>query len=1185
MFRDVFLWIAGSALLAVAAGGEAFDDPPGIPLLADRSQVVDEDEVWAIAQSPDGVLYFATGSGVVEYDGVTARRFALANESIARSLAVHASGRIYVGGIGEIGVLTHDAEGRLAYAALEDPEHLEGLRDVWRTWPTEEGFVAWTLDRVLSWDGQRFSSWPLTVRTMPGMVAGRLVVIDAVGELSMLSDGALRPAGRLVGLDEERVRLWLQQDDGAALLATSQGHLWRLEPAQVRSVVDGERPELQPRRFVTEADAVLSEHRLYDGVVLSSGDIALTTMTGGALVIDPKGRLLARLDRAAGLPDNAAWSLVEDRDGGVWLGLSRGLVRAALEVPFTAYDERLGLEGKVQAMARSSGRLWAATSIGLFRLDADGFTKIEEVPGPCWSLLGLGEPLLVGASNGVYSVTTGGVRQVHASRHAFSLWPSRRWPGRVWVGNEEGLAAIERGPDGWRDTGSFLGLGAQVRSIAESDDGSLFLGTLVNSVIRVESPTPSRLDESTFERLGPAAGLEEGNSIKLFLHRGQIHAATEQGLLAWSESAARFESGPFAAVADESIVRVASGADGSLWLSRSEQTPLWLGAADEREGGGGEVATRLFRHLPSQDVYAFLPESPERCWIGTAKGLFRLRGQPDDRRVAASAHRRLELREVRVDDRRQPLDQPLEVAKPRARLVFRWADPTFGEPRAERYRYRLHGLDEVWSEWTGQTRAEYMNLPGGDYRFQVQARDLTDEVFDGIVVRVGVPPPWYLTVPALVGWLACAVSLLWLGGWARSKHLRRERDRLELQVAQRTRDLEAARDEANLAAEAKSQFLATMSHEIRTPMNGVIGVAELLLTTKLEGSQRRYVEVIQTSANSLLSLIDDILDVAKIDAGEMTLEAHDFDLPASVESVIEMLAAIADKKGLELSWTLDAAVPTRVHGDSNRLRQVLLNLVGNAIKFTDAGRVVVAVRADADGEGGLRLRVEVRDTGIGISSNKLDRLFKPFSQVDSSRTRRFGGTGLGLMISKQLVELMGGEIGVDSVEGEGSRFWFTALVRAVQDPADDPVPTVGHGSTPKCRVLVVEDNPVNQLVVSALLQQLGHEAVLAGSGEQALEVFVRNRFDLVLMDIEMPEMDGLEAAARMRVIPGRPREVPIIAVTAHAMKGDRESFLAEGFDGYLAKPMRSRELAAVIETTMRRGESAARAERDVSANS
>ncbi len=420
-------------------------------------------------------------------------------------------------------------------------------------------------------------------------------------------------------------------------------------------------------------------------------------------------------------------------------------------------------------------------------------------------------------------------------------------------------------------------------------------------------------------------------------------------------------------------------------------------------------------------------------------------------------------------------------------------------------------------------------------------------------------------------------------------------------AVQRIRLLETSEKHARAAEaanEAKGRFLANISHELRTPMNAILGMVDLALQKQVNSPARDFLRTAKESADLLLVLLNDLLDSAKIEAGKLELESAPFSLRRVLERTTQVLTVRASEKGIAFSCHLPPEVPDALVGDQVRLRQVLLNLAGNGIKFTQHGEVtinvrvaegirdsgtgrslVVGIRGEESEVAGLAspnpqslipsvtLEFAVRDTGIGIPAADLERIFQPFAQADASTTRTFGGTGLGLTISANLVRLMQGRIWVESELGRGSTFYFTVhLPLAAELPAEPETPAVLPPAATKLHILLVEDNPANQKVAAYFLQDRGHLVDVAGDGQQALRMTQEHRYDVILMDVQMPGMDGLKATAAIRALEDRGRRVPVIAMTAHAMKGDRERCLAAGMDGYLSKPIDARELVFTVES-------------------
>ncbi|WP_428565876.1 MAG: PAS domain S-box protein [Solidesulfovibrio sp. DCME] len=531
---------------------------------------------------------------------------------------------------------------------------------------------------------------------------------------------------------------------------------------------------------------------------------------------------------------------------------------------------------------------------------------------------------------------------------------------------------------------------------------------------------------------------------------------------------------------------------------------------------------------------------------------------------------------IRDITRRKQAERALARSESRYRRIVETANEGIWSVDA---RWRTTYANAVMAMMLGTTPAEMTDRPVGDFLFAEDA-----PLHQAMLRREALPPGGGLyerRLRRLDGeeiWTLIAVSSEYdasgnlVGSVGMFTNIT-ERKRAEQTLRQSETRLAAAKEAAETASKAKSEFLANMSHEIRTPLNGLLGMLQLLEDTPLDAEQRDFVVTALDSGRRLTRLLTDILDLARVESGKLALAPSPFSPRAVLAAVQSVFSVALDQRGLTLSIAVHSGVPQRLFGDEGRIRQILLNLVGNAVKFTESGSIrLEAACSPEPGPNLTRLVLCVSDTGIGIPQEKLGSVFDSFTQVDASNTRPHQGAGLGLSIVNGLVRLMGGTIRIDSEPGVGTCILCSLPLAKVDPEPERETPGPSQAQTPNLRLLLVEDERINRLTVGTLLRKQGHSIVEAASGPDALDIFAREPFDAVLLDIQMPGMDGLETLALLRdeTIHGHKACTPVVALTAHAMAGDRERFLAAGMDAYLAKPVEASALAAVLGRLARR---------------
>ncbi len=1281
-----------------------------------------QNSIQAMVQTRDGYVWIGTQEGLVRFNGLAFTVFNKANTDAIRH--------------DDIRVLYQDHDETLWIGTYGGGLVSYNKRGQFTSYTVQSGLSNNTITAILQ--DRRGSFWVGTN--------------DGLNELVDPKNVTFR---RKNGLSDNMVQAIAEDSEGRLVVATRSG---------LDVVVNG-KPMGAYSAFVTNKKVVKALLRDHSGVLwVGTENHGLDALHGGKLThygprqglpnapvhtvyqdnqetiwVGTQGGGICRLvsgkfdcySSKDGLSGHYVESIIQDREGSLWVGTETGGINCFKEGALTNYGSEMGLHGSPRAILQDpDGSLWIGTSTSLFRMKDYKVTPYLTDKGP--------------ANNYVYAMS-----QDHL--------------GNVWVGTDEGglnkftghTVKNYRKADGLVD--DFI------PAVYEDRAGDIWVGTFSGGV--------SRLHNGKFINYTTREGLGSNRVWAIHQdHRGNLWFGTDAGLSLFRDG--KFinfdllEASPQGPGMGSTVVVIYEDADYILWLGT-------YGGGLKRFKDGKFVSITMRQGLSDDTTWSILEDDLGYFWMSSNHGISRVKkselvGFTEGKLTSVTSQSygvadgmestecnggtqysgwktregkllfaclksvvvvdpnnlphnvlappvvieavKINQQEIKIDHENKETEIRVPVGS--GEVEFQYAALSYLAPKKVTFQYMLEGQDTGWNSPSTPGFMGYTNLSPGHYIFHVKAAN-NDGVWndDGALFHFYLQPRFYQTK-----WFnsLCAVVLVLspIGIYLmRIRQVRKRERELVVLVGRRTRELQVAKELAEAATRAKSDFLANMSHEIRTPLNGVTGMLDLVDQSELTADQKQLVTMAQDSANTLMVVINDILDFSKIEAGKLAFDVREFDLTDTVAESTRTMALRAHQKALELAYQVDPEIPQFLLGDAHRIKQVLINLVGNAIKFTEKGEVILRVAAERRTQDEVQLRFAVSDTGIGIPAEKQQLIFEAFSQADASTTRKYGGTGLGLAISSRIVGLMGGKIWVDSTPGQGSTFFFTAtLPVAAQglEPAETSKPDLagisvlvvddsasnrtileealktwglktaaagsgsealrelreatrqgkpyslmlvdGHmpgmdgfdlvqqvrrspelavatvmmltsddyySSVRRCsqmgvaahvikpvrlcellpvirqtvapvthetqrpqqeerrsprpfRILLAEDNLVNQRLAVRMLEKMGHQVVVVQTGEEALNALRNEKFDLVLMDVQMPEMDGFAATReiRRREQGGQDR-LPVIAMTAHALKGDRESCLEAGMDDYLAKPINREELQQAIERAMK----------------
>ena len=965
---------------------------------------------WALAQSPQGLMYVGNNDGVLEFDGTQWRLIRVANGTAVRSLAVDGTGRVYVGAQGELGYLEPDGAGRTRYVALlaSRPPQARTFREVWTTFATPEGIVFVTAARIIRL-GARPQVWEAqTSYHLAFQVGDRLFVRErdrGLLELTGTEWRLLPEGGRFK--DEKIYTMLPGPQAGSILIGTRTQGLWLLRGSALR-------------RFPTEADRTLKADLLASGSREPDGSLALGTLQGGLLVLDAKGRLQRRLAKAEGLQDAGVHALLQDRQGGLWMALNKGLARAELNFPLSAHSEQTGLQGTVYSIGRHQGTLFAGTSQGLFRLvPGRGFLQVPQVRNQTLGFLDLGPSLLVANTSGLYELGPQGIRLIRPSgQDTTVLARSVRDPNRIFVGLADGLASMRLHQGRWVDEGKVPGLDAAIRTLREGPDGRLWAGTESHGLLRLTFPPgwqgePAR--PPLTERFGTAEGLPSLRDNRVFALKDGPVFATHQGLYRFDQATGRFQPDPrFNGLFPDGprwVYAVQEDARGWIWLhaEREASAANETGAAVPDPQGRYHWEPRPLSAFEGAWIETIHRDGDGILWFGGPEGLQRFDPAiPKDYGQAFPSLVHL-------------VSGPGNHA-----LRFQFAAPSFDSLGANRYQVLMEGVDRGWTPWSAETYRDYTNLWEGTYRFRVRARNLYGTLSQEGICSIRIPPPWYRHPAALALWAALLAGLTAGLFHLRFKVLERRNRELSLAVAQATEGLRAREQDLEILNlrlfslnDEKRRVIGLAAHDLRNPLSGILLHCDLLEEDCQEPDVLRSAGKIRTLSNQMNQLLQSLLDVHAIESGRADRPSPErMDLGEAIAKAREHAEIAGKRKGIQI--LLGPRPPAPVLADPKHVDQMLDNFISNALKFSKPGTQVTLGLERHD----RCWRASVRDQGPGLTEADLSQVFGEYARLSARPTAGESSVGLGLSIVKRMAKAMGGAVGVESVQGQGATFWL-----------------------------------------------------------------------------------------------------------------------------------------------------------------
>lgn len=1158
--KHLFYLACATALVLTPLHAEWTQPTSGLPFIQEFAarDIGDDGPYWTIAQDRLGRLVVG-GNRLVVYDGLSWKSFSWENGYSLKGLQFAADGRIWVGGAHQIGFFEEPSPGKLEYHSLIDrlPANEREVGQIWDAAIIGEKIFFVGREKLYRWDGERFRIWPFPSRSrlFPLLLGSETWIHHWETGLYRLTEEGPQLSLNQTELPDTGI-LGLSRDAQGLLLISSKGFF---RPGAPTTPV-----------FAAEANQFIVENRLASYATLPGGVHAVGTLNGGIMLVGADGGILQILDATHGLPTNSVFAITRFDDTYAWCTTVNGVYRFEFRGNATLFNRVNGLTGQVMASAHDDTQFHVATTSGLLTLAPSPIRPARFEAHPAArsmynALRMLPSGMLAGRHGGLDFFSGGEVTPVYSLTAAgvYGIEPSRHQPNSSWIIENNRFVRLTVEADG-----SFTSRPLPFTSdypyggMHEDDTGHLWFATAGQGLFRqnvVDGVIVPVLDPDTSGPFANRMALAGAGSDLFVFAEGKILRAQGDRLQVVlrtpgvKPTLARLLPDGTGAIVSFDRVHTSGLATWNQGIARvtfrADQTVEWQELDMPALAGIGFVQSLEWSQENNQNV----------LWAGGTEGLLRL-DYASATIVRPPATPLIRLN-AQASSRSTVANGPA-FSFSQHRIHFQIFTGDYSQARDWLVQTRLSQEGGPWSAPSATRTYEFSNLSEGAYRFEARTINAAGMLSEPAVFSFRVLPPWYRSKPAYVAYALALVFGIWGLIRFRERRIRERNERLEALVEVRTAELVKANA-------AKDEFLAGVSHEIRNPMNGVIGIAESLKTTGLDAENRRKFALLRQCANHLSSLLEDILDVSKVQAGVIELDPKPFDLHELVDAITAMTAADSEKYGIPVEIAVSPGVPRHLHGDPRRIRQILLNFVSNALKFSGRGQVEVTVWCTPTGvPDRTEVIFAVADDGPGISAEEQARLFQRFERGAAARQGRVPGTGLGLALCRGLAEKMGGRIWVESEPGQGACFYFSAPFAVVlESPEAPPPPSNPPAPATQAKLaLVVDDQEYNRVVLTDLLVSLGYLVSSTGEGPDALRLATEKNFAVIFLDYDLPDMNGLEVARGIRALPNESAGSCILATTAFTTPEKQAQCLAAGMNAFLGKPVTLERLRKALAT-------------------